>query len=156
MPENFTCFFKKVFSVIISVFLMTFILFIIGCQKKEERSIQQSPVFTDTTKKIINEITDIKGKYTGTFDRRASSLNIKEQEGNKFKGSITINYREVINQQVVGEFDPQTLAFAMTDQLHSRFQGKYKGKFSDDKTRMTGTFTMNLDGNQFSFNFTKK
>src|ERR1035437_4751099 len=116
MPENFTCFFKKVFSVIISVFLMTFILFIIGCQKKEERSIQQSPVFTDTTKKIVNEITDIKGKYSGTFDRRASSLNIKEQEGNKFKGSITINYREVINQQVVGEFDPQTLTFAMTDQ----------------------------------------
>jgi hypothetical protein len=156
MPENFTCSFKKVFSVIISVFLMTFILFIIGCQKKEERSIQQSPVFTDTTKKIINEITDIKGKYTGTFDRRASSLNIKEQQGNKFKGSITINYREVINQQVAGEFDPQTLTFAMTDQLHSRFQGKYKGKFSDDKTRMTGTFTMNLDGSQFSFNFTKK
>src|ERR1035437_8078902 len=113
MPESFAYSFKKMFSVIISVFLMTFILFIIGCQK-EERSIQQSPVFTDTTKKIVNEITDIKGKYTGTFDRRASSLNIKEQEGNKFKGSITINYREVINQQVAGEFDPQTLTFAMT------------------------------------------
>ena len=156
MPENFTCLFKKVFSVIISVFLMTFILFILGCQKKEEKPIQQNPVVADTNIKVINEITDIKGKYTGTFDNRAASLTIREQEGNTFKGSIRINYREVINQQITGEIDPKTFTFTMTDQLHSRFQGKYKGKFSDDRTRMTGTFTMNLDGSKFSFNFTKK
>jgi PBP1b-binding outer membrane lipoprotein LpoB len=144
------------FSVIIPVFLITCILFITGCQKKEERPIQQSPVVTDTTKKVINEITDIKGKYTGTFDNRATSLNIREQEGYKFKGSITINYREVINQQIAGEFDPKTLTFSMADQLHSRFQGKYSGKFSDDRTKMTGTFTMNLDGSKFSFKLTKK
>ena len=156
MSANFAYCVKKMFSVIIPVFLITCILFITGCQKKEERPIQQSPVVTDTTKKVINEITDIKGKYTGTFDNRATSLNIREQEGYKFKGSITINYREVINQQIAGEFDPKTLTFSMADQLHSRFQGKYSGKFSDDRTKMTGTFTMNLDGSKFSFKLTKK
>jgi hypothetical protein len=44
----------------------------------------------------------------------------------------------------------------MRDQLHSRFQGKYSGKFSEDKSKMAGNFTMNLDGSNFSFNFTKK
>jgi hypothetical protein len=156
MPESFVYSFKKMFSVIAPFFLIECFLFITGCQKKEEKPIQQNPVVADTNKKVINEITDIKGKYTGTFDNRAASLSIREQEGNTFKGSIRINYREVINQQITGEFDPKTFTFTMTDQLHSRFQGKYKGKFSDDRTRMTGTFTMNLDGSKFSFNFTKK
>jgi hypothetical protein len=44
----------------------------------------------------------------------------------------------------------------MADQLHSRFQGKYNGKFSEDKTKMSGTFTMNLDGTKVNFNFNKK
>jgi PBP1b-binding outer membrane lipoprotein LpoB len=156
MPESFAYSFKKMFSLIISVFLIVCILFITGCQKKEEKPIQQSPVVADTTKKIINEIPDIKGKYSGIFDNHSTSLNIREQEGIKFKGSITINYRQVINQQISGEFDPKALTFSMTDLLHSRFQGKYSGKFSEDRSKMAGNFTMNLDGSKFSFKLTKK
>ena len=154
---------KKIISKITPVILIICILFITGCQKKEEKPIQQSPVVSDTTKKMeqvvptaVDTTLDIKGKYSGTFDNRTSIMNIKEQTGNKFKGSITINYRDVINQQIVGEFDQKTLKFSMTDQLHSRFQGKYNGKISEDRSKMSGTFTMNLDGSKFSFNFTKK
>lgn len=153
---------RNIFSVTRPILLIACILFIIGCQKKEEKVIQQTPTTQtaptaiDTTKKTADVIADIKGKYSGTFDKRATVLNIKEQDGNKFKGSITINYREVINQQVSGDFDPKTLKFTMTDLLHSRFQGKYNGKFSEDKAKMSGTFTMKLDGSKFNFNFTKK
>jgi PBP1b-binding outer membrane lipoprotein LpoB len=157
---------KKMSSLTAPIFLILFVLFIAGCQKKEEKPIQQTPITTDTTAKVTppaegttkkaDVIVDIKGKYTGTFDKRPTVLNIKEQDGNKFKGSITINYREVINQQVSGEFDPKTLKFSMTDLLHSRFQGKYNGNFSEDKEKMSGTFTMALDGSKFNFNFTKK
>ena len=76
--------------------------------------------------------------------------------GNHFKGSITINYREVINQKVSGEFDNKTGSFSMTDLLHSRFQGKYNGKFSENHSGMSGTFTMSLDGTKSNFNLTKK
>jgi hypothetical protein len=62
----------------------------------------------------------------------------------------------VINQKVSGEFDPKSLSFSMTDQLHSRYQGKYNGKFTEDLGNMSGTFTMNLDGSKFSFNLNKK
>jgi hypothetical protein len=157
---------KKIYSVITSVFLIACVLFIVGCQNQEQKTVQQSPLVADTsakvnqavdtTKKITNEIADIKGKYSGTFDSRATMLNINGQDGYKFKGSIIINYREVTKQQVAGEFDPKTLKFTMADQLHSRYQGKYNGKFSEDKTKMSGTFTMNLDGTKASFNFTKK
>jgi hypothetical protein len=44
----------------------------------------------------------------------------------------------------------------MKDQLHSRFQGKYSGKLSEDADNYTGTFTMNLDGSKFSFDLNKK
>ena len=145
------------------IFIIACILFITGCQNKEEKTVQQSPVVqtpppqtADTTKKAVEQIADIKGKYTGTFDSRATTLDIKEQDSTKFKGSISINYRDVTNQQVAGQFDPKTLKFSMTDLLHSRFQGKYNGKFSEDKTKMSGTFTMNLDGRKVNFNFTKK
>jgi PBP1b-binding outer membrane lipoprotein LpoB len=154
----------KIFTAFTPLVLLTCILLLSGCQKKEEKPVQQSPVISDTTAKVIQkadttkkiDLPDIKGKYNGTFDSRATTLNIKEQDGNKFKGSISINYREVINQQVAGEFDEKTLKFSMTDQLHSRFQGKYNGKFSDDKSKMSGTFTMNLDGTKLNFNFIKK
>jgi hypothetical protein len=155
----------KIFTAATPLVLLTCILLVTGCQKKEEeKPVQQTPIVTDTAAKVNQnvdttkktEVPDIKGKYSGTFDNHPTSLTIKEQDGLKFKGSISINYREVTNQQVSGEFDPKTLKFSMTDLLHSRYQGRYNGKFSDDKIKMSGTFTMNLDGTKVNFNFTKK
>jgi hypothetical protein len=155
----------KIFTAATPLVLLTCFLLLTGCQKKEEeKPVQQTPVVTDTSAKVNQnvdttkkvEIPDVKGKYAGTFDNHPTTLNITGQDGLKFKGSISINYREVTNQQVAGEFDPNTLKFSMTDLLHSRYQGRYNGKFSDDKTKMSGTFTMNLDGTKANFNFTKK
>ena len=101
-------------------------------------------------------IPDIKGTYSGTFDKRSTVLKITEQTDSSFSGKITINYRQVINQDVKGSFSPTTKKMTMKDQLHSRYQGKYTGKLSDDMTKFSGTFTMDLDGKQFSFNLTKK
>ena len=101
-------------------------------------------------------IPEIMGTWTGTFDKRATTLKITEQTDSSFTGKITINYREVINQEVKGTIHPLSKEITMTDQLHSRYRGKYKGTLSEDGKTYSGTFTMDLDGKQFSFNLIKK
>lgn len=101
-------------------------------------------------------IPDITGKWTGTFDKRSTVLNITEQTDSTFSGKISISYRETINQDIKGTLSRTTMKMTMTDLLHSRYQGKYNGKLSEDGHNYSGTFTMNLDGSKFSFNLNKK
>jgi hypothetical protein len=138
----------------------------LGCEKKTEQPKEEKnteEVKTDTSAKInepvVEEqisIPDLKGEWTGVFDKRATTLNITEQSDSSFSGKITISYREVINQEVKGSFSPSKLKMTMTDQLHSRYEGKYDGKLSADLKNFSGTFTMKLDGSKFSFNLNKK
>jgi len=110
---------------------------------------------SDTTEMMEEDIPiDLTGKWTGTFDQRSSTLTIKEQDDNKFSGTITVAYRDPLAKQVSGEFNKETNEFTMTDTQHSRYKGKYKGKIEDGK--MSGTFTMDLDGKNYSFNLTKR
>jgi len=138
-----------------------------GCQKKqEEPQTKETPQATKTvpvdTAKVKQKepvrITapDIKGVWSGKFDGRATKLTITEQSENEFKGKITINYREVINQQVSGRIDPDTKKVTMKDLLHSRFQGRYAAQLSEDSTKLSGTFTMDIDGMKLSFSLSKK
>jgi hypothetical protein len=101
-------------------------------------------------------IADLTGKWTGTFDKRPTIFTITEQTDSSFVGKISISYREVINQDVKGTFSPTTMKMSMTDQLHSRYQGKYNGTLSEDGNNFSGAFTMDLDGSKFSFNLNKK
>lgn len=149
--------------------------FVAGCQKKQDQpqqgqsqNNQQTPADTakapaDTqskpqaqTEPQKTQNVDLKGTWRGKFDQHATTLKITEMDGNNFKGTITINYREVINQQVSGTIDPATRKVTMKDLLHSRFAGKYSGKVSDNMNSLSGTFTMTLDGSKFQFNLAKK
>jgi len=127
-------------------------------QVKAEGAVPVDSLLKDTT--IIKEpevvIPDLKGKWTGTFDQRATTLRITEQDGNSFKGAITINYREVINQQVSGTINEKTMDVSMKDLLHSRYAGSYKGKLSEDMKKLSGTFTQNVEKTRFSFNLKKQ
>ena len=160
-------FFKKLFTVITILTVVAFV----GCEKKTEQ--KQDEVKNETampdTSSSVNEpeigepitqepvtIPDIKGTWTGKFDKRATTLKITAQTDSSFSGKITINYRQVINQEVKGSFSPTTGKITMKDQLHSRYQGKYNGKLLEDNTEFSGTFTTDLDGKQFSFNLNKK
>jgi hypothetical protein len=105
---------------------------------------------------IVTVIPDLKGKWTGTFDKRSTVLNITEQTDSSFSGKISISYREAINQEVRGTISPTTSKMLMKDQLHSRYRGKYGGKLSEDGKNFSGTFTMDLDGSKLSFNLYKK
>lgn len=69
--------------------------------------------------KII--IPDLKGTWSGIFDGRSSTLNITEQIDSSFSGKITINYRQVTNQEVKGILNTRTGEITMSDQLHSRY-----------------------------------
>ncbi len=96
------------------------------------------------------------GTYVGTFDKRTTTLEITEQTGNTFKGKIQIDYREVIYQQVSGQFNPKDKIITMKDFLHSRYAGSYTGKLSDDLKTFSGVFTMTIDKTTFDFSLTKK
>jgi len=158
---------KKLIAVMI---ILTVIAFI-GCEKKTEQQqteVKSENISPDTissvsepmdSEPVVEEkitIPDIKGTWTGTFDKRATTLKITEQTDSSFSGKITINYREVINQEVKGRVSPTSLKMSMKDQLHSRYQGKYNGKISEDGKSFSGTFTMNRDGTKSSFNLNKK
>lgn len=155
-------------SIFISLIFLSVISYF-GCEKKVEKTDQPKEEIStdgatpDTTAEIkdpaIEEkisIPDIKGTWTGTFDGKTTTLNITEQTDSSFSGKITINYRQVINQDVKGSFSPTTLKMSMTDQLHSRYQGSYNGKLSKELNSFSGTFTMKVDGSKFSFNLNKK
>lgn len=156
------------FAGIITLFLSVIILFAAGCgeQKKEEpqnedpqksEQIEQpkaeEPVVVEEP--VVN-IPDLKGTWTGKFDSRATTLKITEQDSVSFKGTITINYREVINQQVSGKINLEKNTLTMKDLLHSRYAGSYSGKLSEDLSTYSGTFTSNVDKNNFSFNLKRK
>ena len=165
MKENIL--FKWFFIVLIIFSTIAYI----GCEKKMDRaeeprqdkvtadtnsttSYQEEPKDTIVEIKII--IPDLKGKWSGTFDKRSTVLNITEQTDSSFSGKITISYRQVLNQEVKGSFSPTTEKMTMTDQLHSRYQGKYNGSLSKNADNFSGTFTMDHDGSKYSFNLNKK
>lgn len=111
----------------------------------------------DAAKKVGDIIDDdfLVGTWSGKFDGRKTVLKISNQDGNTFEGKITINYRDVINQDLKGSFNPETNTLNMEDQLHSRFAGKYNGKLSEDKSVYSGQFAMKLNGTKFNFNLKK-
>lgn len=160
---------QKKYALTLVVLLFTLLL-AAGCQKKQEQqqpaqkqadttAVKDTAKKADTTAKNATQqaqAADLKGTWRGTFEKRPATLKITEQNGNNFKGSISINFRQAVNQQVSGSFDPATKRFTMKDLLHSRFQGNYAGKVSDDMQKLSGTFTMTLDGSKFNFNLAKK
>ena len=156
----------------LTVLILSASLIYFGCEKKAENSKQTQQEVTsetispDSASSVATEgepgnenkiqIPDIKGTWTGTFDKRATTLNITEQTDSSFSGKITINYKQKLNQDVKGNFSPTTLKISMVDQLHSKYMGKYDGKLSEDNKIFSGTFTKNRDGSKFSFNLNKK
>jgi hypothetical protein len=164
---------SKIQSLIYSIAFLSIMLFI-GCEQKKSEEVSvpkdtvqvkiEEPAPVDTlvkdTTTLLKEpevvFPDLKGKWTGTFDQRAVTLRITEQDGNSFKGAITINYREVINQQVSGTINEEKMEISMKDLLHSRYAGTYKGKISEDMKKLSGTFTQNVEKTKFSFSLKKQ
>lgn len=138
-----------------SVALVSFTLIFTGCEKKVTNK-EQPAQTVDTSKGKQESTTDIKGKYTGTFDRKSATLNITDQTASTFKGNLTVNYRKALNQDIEGEFDSKTMEFNMKDVNPGKFQGTYKGKFSDNFSKLEGTFTLNSKGGSYTFNLKKK
>lgn len=105
--------------------------------------------------KVVEE-NQLIGVWQGKLDSRLTILSITSQDGNNFSGKITINYRNPINQEVKGTYNPETKALTMADQLHSRYKGKYSGKLSADGKTFSGTFGTLVDKNSVTFNLVKK
>jgi hypothetical protein len=160
---------KHTFKSLFTTMLLLSILAQFGCEKKTEKieqpkeEVKTEEVMPDTSSGIKEPVTevkitipDIKGTWTGTFDKRATTLTITEQTDSSFSGKISIKYKETINQDVKGTFSPTTKKVSMMDQIHSKYMGKYNGKLSDEGKNLSGTFTMNRDGTTTSFKLNKK
>lgn len=162
---------KMLYKSFLILMIVVVVIAYMGCEKTNKRAEQplndkvtadtnttrgyrEEPKDTIVTAKI--KIPDLKGTYSGIFDGRSSVLTITEQTDSSFSGKITINYRQVVNQEIKGTLKPTTKEITMTDQLNSNFQGKYKGELSADNNNFTGTFTMDRDGSKYSFNLKKK
>ena len=159
--KNYLAFFSIVLLIMLTLFS--------ACEKKvedvKEKVKEEVKPTTEEIKtkgkdvteaKVEFSVPDIKGTWVGKFDNRKTKLIITEQNGNSFKGEITINYRNVIKQKVEGSINPKTKKIKMKDLLHSRYQGTYEGTLSEDMKKFEGTFTMKVDGKKFGFSLTKQ
>ena len=153
------------FKLFILLFAGVFsILYLTGCEQKTDKpeDIEEEEILIDTSnvqpadtmQAEEDTVVDLTGRWTGTFDQRSTTLNITEHNETEFKGTITISYRDPLTKAVSGKFDNEKKEFTMADTQHGRYKGNYKGKFEDGK--ISGTFTMDLDGKNYSFNLTKK
>lgn len=138
--------FKWIFTVLLILTVAAYF----GCDKKTDENGNKDNSTIET------ETPDITGKWTGVFDGKTAVLDITDQTDSSFSGTININYRQAINQEVKGNFSPTTFAMSMTDQLQSRFKGEYSGILSKEADNFSGTFTLNNDGSKYSFNLNKK
>jgi len=161
--------FKGIFAVLVMITSVVYF----GCEKKTDQSEEPKDnsdtevIISDTTSDDLNTevkepneetkitIPDIRGTWTGKFDGKSTTLEITEQTDSSFLGKISINYKQTLNQNVKGNFSPTTLKITMIDQLHSKYMGKYNGKFGENYNSFSGTFTKNRDGSQYTFNLKK-
>ena len=102
---------------------LSFLIFLAGCggeQKKEPVPMDNGKTDTtqliDTTAQMADTtslekenvtIPDIRGTWTGKLDSHSSTLRITEQDSLSFKGRISTNFREKVNQEVAGKFNPE-------------------------------------------------
>jgi hypothetical protein len=158
---------------VLTALVMITVVVYFGCEKKTDQS--GEPTDNAKTEEIVPDTTsgdpteelkdpveeteivlpDLKGTWTGKFDGKSTTLEITEQTDSSFLGKISINYKQTLNQNVKGNFSPTTLKITMIDQLHSKYMGKYNGKFGENYNSFSGTFTKNRDGSQYTFNLKK-
>lgn len=161
----------KLFLIILLILASAFYF---GCDQRTEETEEipdKDSVSTNTS--VANEATsnetnpnpavepefktpDLTGQWSGTLDKRSTTLEITEQTDSSFSGKITISYRNPVHQQVKGLLNSTNLNVTMADQLQSRYMGTYHGKLSEDLKNFTGTFTMKNDNSKYSFNLNKK
>lgn len=168
----------KGFSVFLTVLFLTASINFLGCETKETKEPSDAQAKLDSiaaveaqqtadsiAKQVADSIAlaeqqalipDMIGKWTGALDGRATTLTITEQNENTFSGTIIINYRQVSNKAVSGTIDVESYQISMRDTQKFRYAGTYSGKLSYDKTKFSGTFTIPVDNNSFSFSLTKK
>lgn len=160
--------FRKYYSVSILIFSV-FILFA-GCEKKSEKpegetvtkdttsmntskqTGQDSTTMVDTTK----QYPDLTGTWTGKFQNHNATLKITEQNNENFTASLSVSYREPMNKSISGTIDLEANKITMKDNSKSRYEATYSAKLSTDMKKLSGTAHFKVDGNNETFNFSKK
>lgn len=161
--NSFTTSISKLFSIIILI--ISFVLLTSGCQKKAEQPAGEikkdtthviTPADTtakaDTTKKYP----DLTGTWTGSFQSHSATLKISDQNGEKFKGNLSIAYREPMQKTISGTIKPESNKVNMRDEVKTRYEASYVADLSKDGKQLSGTAHFKVDGNDVNFTFKKK
>jgi hypothetical protein len=154
----------KLFSVII---LFSLIIIMSGCQKKTEQPTGETkkdttqvvtPQQPDTTAKTdtTKKYPDLTGTWTGSFQSHNATLKISDQNGENFKASLNIAYREPMQKTISGTIKPETNKVNMRDAVKTRYEASYVADLSKDGKQLSGTAHFKVDGNDVNFTFKKK
>jgi len=137
--------------------------FFTGCEKKEvPKETVKTPA--ETTPQPVAEqpkveekkAPDLKGIYSGTIGGKSMTLKITEQTDSSFEGSVSMNFKDPINQKVKGKINLTTGEITMSDLLKQIYQGFYVGKMNSDFTTIAGTWSIKTGNQKFNFTIKKK
>ncbi len=162
--NSFTTSVSKLLSFIILI--VSFVLLTSGCQKKTEQPGGETKKDTthvvspkvDTTAKIdtTKKYPDLTGTWTGSFQSHNATLKISDQNGEKFKGSLSIAYREPMQKTISGTIKLENNKVNMRDEVKTRYEASYIADLSKDGKQLSGTAHFKVDGNDVNFTFKKK
>ncbi len=125
-------------------------------EQNQQMDTTSQPTDTTTLGKEAETIPDITGTWTGELNAHTSVLKITKQDSLSFKGRISTEFRQQVNQEVAGKFDPDKNTLTMKDQIQNRYMGTYSAKFSNDMKTLEGSFYLIADKKTYNFRYTKK
>lgn len=153
---------RPYFGLVLILTVLTFSFFA-GCGKQEAPKQEEQAAETvkppvDTTSQPVEEkkIPDLKGIYSGTIGGKSMTLKITEQTDSSFEGSVSMSFKDPINQKVKGKINLTTGEITMSDLLKQIYQGSYVGKTNSDFTSIAGTWSIKMGNQKFNFNIKKK
>lgn len=162
LNNSFTTSYGKFFSLFILVFSL--VVLSAGCQKKAEQpgeNINKDTshvVQPDTTAKVdtTKKYPDLVGTWSGSFQSHSATLKISDQNGENFKGNLSIAYRDPMKKTVSGTIKPESNQITMKDENKTRYEATYAAELSKDGKQLSGTAHFKVDGNDVNFTFKKK
>lgn len=119
-----------------------------------------TPAFSLDTSHLWQEEAELKGligTWNGTFEDRNATLEITEVDAKNVKATISVQYSNLINEELKGTINTQSGTIQLDD-VHSNgiLDGQYNGTFTDGKMNaLKGSYKNYTTQKQVEFNFEK-
>lgn len=109
--------------------------------------------------KKTNELEQLTGDWTGTFDNRDATVTITEiDKDGALKGVVSVRYKNQLHEQISGTVDLKTGKVVFDDMVtNGNLDGIYRGLLDKGEETMTiaGTYTNKKTGKKVEYTFSK-